>query len=45
MVYPITILLDVANINRSTYYKWLKRKDIITDKMLEDKHIISKIKE
>ena len=43
--YSISILLKVSKVSHSTYYAWLKRKDIITDKMNEDSYIISKIKD
>lgn len=43
--YPVTILLEVSKVSHSTYYAWLKRKDVITNKMTEDEYIIDKIKD
>ena len=38
-------MLTIAKINRSTYYKWLKRKNIKTVKDARDEYIIEKISE
>ena len=43
--YPITLLLEISGIKNSTYYKWLKRRNIKTPKDIEDEFIIEKIKE
>lgn len=37
--YSITRLCLLAKVARSSYYKWLKRKDIITNKDIQDKII------
>ena len=39
------MLLEISGIKRSTYYKWLKRRNIKTTKDIEDEFIIEKIKE
>lgn len=44
-MYPITVLLKISNISKSTYYAWRKAKDIITNKDIEDRYIVCKIKE
>jgi len=36
--------LSISKIKHSTYYSWLRRRDIKTSKKLEDEYIIEKIK-
>lgn len=43
-MYPISILLEIAQIKRSTYYSWYGRKDIKTQKQSEDEKILEKIR-
>lgn len=42
--YPITLLLKIAEINRSGYYKWLNKKMTISEKLKEDSQVIKYIK-
>lgn len=42
--YPITLLLKIAEINRSGYYRWLNKKVAVSEKLKEDLHVIKYIK-
>jgi putative transposase len=37
--YPVQLLCEFAGVSRGGYYKWLKRKDMITPKKLEDEYL------
>jgi putative transposase len=43
--YPVTLLLHIAKINRSGYYKWLNKRMVISKKSKEDAHTIKFIEE
>jgi len=34
--YPVTLLLQIAMINRSGYYRWLKKRMVVSEKSKED---------
>lgn len=38
--FPITLLLQVAEINRSGYYRWLNKRMIVSEKSKEDAQVI-----
>jgi transposase InsO family protein len=42
--YPVTLLLKVAEINRSGYYRWLNKRMFMSEKSKEDAQVIKCIK-
>jgi len=38
--YPITLLLQVAEINRSGYYQWLNKRMVVSEKAKKDAQVI-----
>src|SRR5665648_755034 len=43
--YPVTLLLQIARINRSGYYRWLNKKMVVSEKSKRDAQAIKCIKE